>query len=411
MGNLLKVSWRSIWRSKRRTAITVSAIAFALAIAVFFVSFAEGVYAQMTDDAVRMQAGHVTLEHPEYRDAPAIDLAVGEVGELRAKLAKLEGVEKTKVIVLGQGVARSGHAAVGVAIFGVEPSVELDTSIVARRLTSGEFLADDDFRKVVVGKVLAERMKVELGKKLVLSSNNAKGELVEELVRVKGVFATGAEEIDGFLVQVPIRFARKLYGLGDDQATQLGLVLEDADDQSRALKQARSVVGGDRAVAVRPWEEVLPDLAAYIKLDGGSNWVFQGILIFLSLFTVFNTILMSVLERTREFAVLLALGTPPSRIWAQVVTESALVGLLGCAVGLALGGGLGLYIQVYGLDLSELFAEGISVSGLAFDTYIYGKVTVELLVGLGGVIFVATVLSAAVSARRISAISVAEVLR
>jgi len=411
MGNLLKVSWRSIWRSKRRTAITVSAIAFALAVAVFFVAFAEGVYAQMTDDAVRMQAGHVTLEHEEYRDAPAIDLTVGRVSALREELAALEGVEKTKVIVLGQGVVRSGHASVGAAIYGFVPSVEAATSIIARRVQEGEFLADDDFRKVVVGKVLADRLQVRLGKKLVVSSNNAKGELVEELVRVKGVFATGAEEVDGFLVQVPLRFARHLYGLSDDQATQLGLVLHDADDQAKTLKAARKVVGGGREVAVRPWEEVLPDLAAYIKLDGGSNWVFQGILIFLSLFTVFNTILMSVLERKREFAVLLALGTPPWRIRAQVVVESALVGVLGCLVGLTIGGLLGLYLQVYGFDISALFEEGISVSGLAFDTYVYGKVTVELLGGLGSVIFVATVLSAAVSTRRIPAISVAEVLR
>lgn len=135
---IIRVSWRSIWRNRRRTWITLSAIAFGLALAVFFISFAEGVYNQLIDDATRMQGGHFTLEHPQYREAPAIDLFVKNVSELRAKLEALEGVRGTKALILGQGVVTSGSGGVGVAIMGVEPEVEVHTSPLAEHRAGRE---------------------------------------------------------------------------------------------------------------------------------------------------------------------------------------------------------------------------------------------------------------------------------
>ncbi len=410
MLTLIKISWRSIWRNKRRTAITVSAMAFALALTVFFISFGEGVYAKMIQDAVRMQAGHFTLEHPDYREAPAIDLTVGKVSNLRTRLQRIQGVEGTKLLILGQGVAKSGSGAAGVALMAVEPSVEAITSPLAKKVVTGEYLDDRDQGKALIGKALAERLKLDVGKKMVMASNSADGDLVEELLRVKGVFETGAEEIDGYLIQVPLRFARHFYQLGAQQVTQLGVLLREPDRRDRIMAQARHMVRGER-ISVRTWEEVMPDLAAYIKIDGGSNLVFQGIIVCLSLFTIFNTILMSVLERTREFAVMMALGTAPWRIRAQVLVESAMIGLLGCAVGLTVGGLAGYWIEVRGFDLSSLYEEGVTVSGMAIDSRIYGRVTAELLGILGALVFVATMLTSLFAVRRISRISVAQVLR
>lgn len=410
MKTLLKIAWRSIWRNKRRTAITVAAIAFALGLAVFFVAFAEGIYAQMIEQAVRMQAGHVTLEHPEYADAPAIDLVLNEADALAAKLGAIEGVEAVKVQIVGQGVARSGRGAGGVAILGVQPALEAKTSAMKRRIVQGAYLEEGDLRHAIIGKTLAERLKLEIGKKMVLTSNDAQGELVEELVRVKGIFATGAPEIDGYLLQVPLAFARKLYGWKGGEATRVGLVLRDADVRQAVLTEARALVAG-QPVAVRTWEEVMPELATYVKIDGGGNFVFMGILIGLSLFTIFNTILMSVLERTREFAVMLALGTAPARLRAQVLIESALMGVVGCAAGLGWGGLLAYWLEIKGLDPKDLYGEGMTVSGVAMDTTLYADLTFGIMFWLGLLVFCCIMLTSLFTLRRIDEIAVADVLR
>ena len=153
---LLRTAWRSIWRNRRRTLITVSSISLGLMIVIFFIALGDGIYYQLIDDAARMQAGHATIEHPGYRDAPAVDLWIENTGELREDLERVPDVELTKLLVLGQGVARSGRGSVGVAVMGVEPSVEARTSLLAKHVIKGNYLEDsDDTRNTPAASLIA----------------------------------------------------------------------------------------------------------------------------------------------------------------------------------------------------------------------------------------------------------------
>jgi len=407
---ILRLAWRSIWRQKRRTLITVVSIGFGLALAVFFIAVAEGAYSQLVEQVVRMQAGHVTIENPAYRDAPAIDLRVDGVGRLRAEIERLDQVESTKLLILGQGVARSGAGAVGVSLMGVEPAGEAKTSPLSRNLVAGQYLAPEDDALVVIGRELAERLKLDLGRKLVLTTNDVSGQLKEELCRVKGVFATGSPEVDGYLVQAPLKFLGRLFGLPPDSATQVGLILKDPADQSRVIKAVRGLTGG-RDLAVLPWQEVMPELAAYIRMDRGSNWIMQAILLFLIMFTIFNTILMSVLERSREFAVLLALGTAAGQVRRQIITETIYLGLIGCGAGLLVGGLASGAAQVWGINMSALMPEGVTISGFAVSPVFHAKLTWPILAWSGGLVFGATVLLGLIPTRRAVRVSVVDQLR
>ena len=130
-----------------------------------------------------------------------------------------------------------------------------------------------------------------------------------------------------------------------------------------------------RSVAVRSWQQILPEVASYIRLDRGTNLVFQCLLIFLILFTIFNTLLMSVLERRREFGVLLALGTEPGRLRLQIFFESVFLGLLGCGAGLICGGLISWLVHVHGIDMSAMLGEGVNVSGFALTSKMHTKVS------------------------------------
>lgn len=404
------LAWRSLWRHRRRTLITLTSIGVGLAAVVFFLSLAEGMYSQLIRDAVRLGAGHLTFEDAAYRDAPAVDLRVRGTGELRARLEAMPEVEGTKTLILGQGVARSGVDAVGVSLMGIEPSVEARTSPLAKKIVEGRFLEDGDGPKVLVGRQLADRLRLAEGRKLVLSTNDASGALVEALFRVQGIFETGAEELDGYLVQAPIDEVRRVYGLASGEATQLGLVLRDPDSQEEVRARV-TPLASEVGVVVRGWQEVLPELAAFIRLDRVSDGTFEGLLLVLVLFTIFNTILMSVLEREREFAVMLAIGTPPSLLARQLLFEALFLGLLGSALGLAVGGAVGQVVHVYGWDLSSLYEEGLSISGLAVSTTLHAEVKPGLLVFLGSVVCGATVLLGLLPMRRALRIPIADTLR
>ncbi len=407
---ILRLAWRSIWRNRRRTIITVSSIGMGLAFAFFFIAFADGVYFKLIHDGVRMQAGHITLEHRDYRDAPAIDLYFPDPGILRARIEGLDHVEGTKLLVLGQGVARSGLGTVGVAVMGIEPSVETKTSPLVGSIIKGRYLEDRDQSLVVVGSKLAKRLHVRVGKKLVLATNDVNGDLTEELCRVAGIFETGVDEVDGYLLQAPINFLRKLYGFPSGGATQLGVVLSKPGALRKVQKQIRSMIQKE-PLSVHPWSKILPELASYIKLDKGSNLVFQAILMFLILFTIFNTILMSILERQKEFAVLMALGTKPSLLKRQLILESAFIGLIGCFIGLLIGGLAAYALQVWGFDIRNVVKEGMSISGFGVSPIMHARVTLSLFLWLGGIVLGATLLLSLIPMRRATKIDIAETLR
>jgi putative ABC transport system permease protein len=387
----------------------------------------------------------VTLENPAYQEAPAVDLTISGLKKIRKHIEELPEVERTKVLVLGQGVAKSGGGAVGVAVVGVEPSEERGSSPMYKKIVAGKYLEDADKRKVIIGSQLAKqlklgkrkdavklvekirpwieyskiplelmveeaRMQLAVGKKMVITTSNIHGDIVEELLRVKGVFHVGAAEIDGYMIQIPVDTARRIYGMQAGEATQLGVVVRDPDTQDQVLAKVRQMASREK-VSVLPWDEVMPDLAAYIEVDGGSNLVFQGIMIFLIMFVIFNTLLMSVLERRREFAVQLALGTPPGKIRIQVVIETVFIALIGCILGLLGGWGLTYPLAKNGLDISSMYGEGVSISGYAVDPIVHPWMSWELAAWLGGLVFAATMILSLYPMRKATQIEVADLLR
>lgn len=408
-----RLAWRSLWRHRRRTLITVVSIGLGLACVVFLQSLANGMYRQLVGDAVRMQAGHLTLEDADYRDAPAVALRLRDADARRRRIEGMPGVAGTKLLVSGQGVASSATGTAGVTIVGVEPEVEARHSPLPRRVVAGTWLggaAGDVVPRVMVGALLAERLGLAPERKLVLTTNDAAGQLTETLVRVQGIFRTGAEDVDGYLVVAPLDAARRVFGLEPDAATQLGVLLDEPDDAPAVARAIRAAIP-ERDVAVLRWQEVLPDLAAFIRIDRTSDSIFQGMLLFLILFTIFNTLLMSVLERTREFAVQLALGTPPRLLRLQLLFESMLLGLLGCTLGAVVGGGVALWVEAHGWDMRGLYREGLTVSGFAVDTLLRAHPTPRLVLGLAGIVFAATLLASLPPMRRAVRVRLAEVLR
>ena len=407
---IARLAWRSIWRNRRRTLITVLSICFGLACTIFFIAIAEGVYAQLINEVVRMQAGHITLENSSYRAAAGVDLWLQTSESLRFRIEKLPQVERTKLIILGQGIARTGSGTVGATLMGIEPSVEKLTSPLAQKMTKGKYLQDNDGPWVIVGSALAQRLNLDVGKKIVITTNDATGTLVDSLCRVKGIFETGSVEVDGHFIQAPLGFTRTLFDLPDQAVTQMGIILNKPNTQEQVIQTVRQMVS-DQSIAVRPWQQVLPEVASYIKLDRGSNIIFQALLVFLILFTIFNTLLMSVLERQREFAVLLAIGTKPSHLRLQILVESAYLGIIGCILGLFAGGLASWVVQTWGIDLASLLEEGFTISGFAVSTKLHAQLTPGLLFSTGGLVFATTLLLSLIPMNRATRLSIVDQLR
>ena len=408
---ITKIGWRSIWRNKRRTLISLFSIIIGTGIPIFFVCIAWGFYAGLIDDVARLMSGHITYEHVEYRNSPSNDLWVDDIHKINKTLNNNAEVLSTKQIVNLQGVAHTAKGSVGISLMGIEPEKEIAISFLPETVIEGNYLSKGDGRWVVVGYQLAKNLNVSVGKKFVFTTNDIKGELVEELFRVKGIFKTGSKEIDGHFVQSDIEIARKISGLGSDDVSQLGIIVKNPDTHESLIKDLQKSLAKNNGVFLS-WQKIMPDVATTIRMDRTAISSFMIMLVVIVLFTMFSTILMSTLERKREFASLLAIGTQQKELKIQIFIETIFFGLIACPLGALLGIGIAKWVEGY--DMMNVVGGktgDMSVGGFGMDTIITPLFSAPLILQISIFFFLAVQLLSILPMYFISRISITDELR
>ena len=408
---ITKIGWRSIWRNKRRTLISLFSIIIGTGIPIFFVCIAWGFYAGLIDDVARLMSGHITYEHVEYRNSPSNDLWVNDIQKINKTLNNNAEVLSTKQIVNLQGVAHTAKGSVGISLMGIEPEKEITISFLPETVIEGNYLSKEDGRWVVVGDQLAENLNISVGKKFVFTTSDIKGDLVEELFRVKGIFKTGSKEIDGHFVQSDIEIARKIAGLGSDAVSQLGIIVKNPDTHENFLQDLQKSLAKKNGVFLS-WQKIMPDVATTIRMDRTAISSFMIMLVVIVLFTMFSTILMSTLERKREFASLLAIGTQQKELKIQIFIETIFFGLIACPLGALLGIGFAKWVEGY--DMMNVVggkSGDMSVGGFGMDTIITPLFSAPLILQISIFFFLALQLLSILPIYLISRISITDELR
>ena len=353
--------------------LTASAMALGLALLMFARSLADGGHEDWINVGVRMGAGHVLIQAPGFRESRSLDdrLSGKQTRAAIAALAMLEGPLAplaTTVRLTTNGLASSASSALPVVIEGVDPKTEAGFSQAAQRITEGRYLEPGDRLSAYVGHGVAERLGLSLGSRFVLTAQSADHEIQGQFVRVVGVFRTGLPEVDEGLVHIPISTARSWLGAGDG-ATTVGAILPASRVVPEVVQAVRSDVGMDD-IRVLGWQEAYPELDAAVRIDDYGDYVFHAILFAIIALAVLNTVLMAVLHRKREFAVLQALGLTPAETGFVVFTEGVLLTAFAGVVGMILGVALTWGFFRNGLDFSAFISEEFTFSGIVIDPVI-----------------------------------------
>jgi len=405
MGITLRFAWRNLWRHPRRTWLTASAIAFSATLLVFMITLQLGAYDLMIDTSLRVYTGQLQVQRTGYLDKPQIRSTIPEAASLAARL-RGAGFPAVATRAQGFALASSGSRSYGVPVVGVEPAHEKEVSTIPGRVTEGRYLSDVRAQEAVIGATLARNLKVKLGDELTLLGSGKDGSVAATIVPVVGIFESGNPELDRHFVQLPLATFQDVFSMGSDAHA---IVLSGLD--LRTLAQAATRVEArlpkDQDLVLRHWEELLPGIKEAIQADMVQNWFTYIVLIVVVTFSILNTFLMSVLERTREFGVMLALGASPYRIGSLVMLESTLLALLGILIGMGCGSGLAVYFHFEGFTfpgMAELYGQfglpGVIHSKLSFATLTLGP----------AVIFVFTVAAALYPALRIRRLTPVEAI-
>jgi ABC-type lipoprotein release transport system permease subunit len=347
----------------------------------------------MIDMAARLGGGHVTLQHAEYLETPTLSRSIHDTPRLRAAALEDPYVKRVVERITGFLMLSTAGQSYGAGFIAFDPAAEdVETLSILEAIKEGEPLEDAHERRIIVGSQLAQNLKARLGRKLVFTLTDKNAEIISETVRLKGIIHTGAPTIDGSLVLLPIGLVRSSIAYAPDEAVQLGLFLED----QRQAPVVAARLGGQFGAEVEavPWYDTQADLATFIMMKIAGAYFFEAIMALLISAGIFNTIFVSVMERLREFGVLLAIGFSPRRLFGLVMLESFWLALVGLIVAGLLGAWPYYYLASTGIDMSSMIGEGSSeVAGVAIVPILKASMYPEKFVYIGLAVIGATLLS------------------
>ncbi len=366
---MLALALRNLWRNKIRTAITLAAISGGLAMMLMSNNLNHGMYQDLIRTGISTIAGHVVVQPEGWREDPdAVERSVANADQVAEAL---QGAWPEATVVqrsfLG-GLLNSPSSSAGVALTAVQPELEKTVSDWHEKVIEGAWLEADDHRGILLGVKLAETLGLGLGEKVVLMGQG-KEDINSRLFRVRGLVRSGSTLVDGTLAFISVGAAQEFL----EQAgavSQVSLHLGSADASDEALAAAKTALAGTPGVEILGWKEAVSDLWEFTRTDRRTNHSFMLFIGLIVALGIINTILMSVMERIREFGVMLALGVPPRRLRSMILTEGLLLGLFGSALGLIFGSLVTVYLVKEGIDYSEMVGDSFDISGVALGTQI-----------------------------------------
>ena len=375
--SLATMAWRNLWRNRRRTYITLSAIVFGVFLAVIMMAMQDRNWADMIRLAARLGAGHVTIQHPEYLDTPTLTRTVQGTDALKGLAADDPHVIRVVERITGFTMLATARENVGAGFIAVSPEQEDDETLsLIEAIVDGEFFGSSTDGGIVLGERLASNLDVELGSKLVYTLTDKEGEIVSALARVSGIVRTGSPSVDAGICLLPLDAVREVVGFARDEAIQIAAFVDD----QRASDAVVAALGAaaPRDVAVLAWHELQPDLAVFIAMKVGGAKVMMLVLAVLVAAGIFNTLFVSVMERLREFGIMLAVGFSPGQLFRLVMLESVWLAAIGLTAAAAVTIGPYLYLASTGIDISGMIpADQMEVAGVGMSTVmqvgIYGE--------------------------------------
>jgi len=403
IGVMTRMAWRNLWRNHRRTLIMLLAIAVGVWAMIFMTALMRGMVDQMIEDGIDSLPGFVQIHHPAYRDDPSVENSLAQPGP-----ALLEALQSSEVTgwttrVRVPAMIASERDSRGVTLLGVDPKGEIALGFDPESIVAGRFLQSPDDTGLVIGRKLLERLETDLGKRVVVMSQDPENNIADRGFRIVGVYKAklaAMEEMYIYAGRTTVQSLLKMNG----QVSEVAITGQDYRNVSRLYQLVKNAA--DKDAQVQSWTELDTYLGLMLGVMDGFVLVWI-IVIFLALsFGLVNTLMMAVFERVREFGLMQALGMKPSAIRLQVLLESVMLLVLGLLAGNLLAIASILPIQD-GIDLSAV-AEGMEMMGVS--SILYPALTLKDIVMANTVVIVLGILTSLLPAWRASQYSPVEAI-
>jgi len=382
---ILALAWRNLWRRPRRTILSIAGLAFAAAFLVFMPSLQNGAYRAMIENTLRLFDGYAQLERPGYREQPDIRETIADVDSLLGRLRGIDGLDSISARASAYVLLSADDRSFGAQVLGVSPRTESDVSRIPRNIENGRYLMPGADDEIVLGATLARNLAVDVGDVLTLLGTGYDGSLAADSLTVVGTYATGISEMDRLTAEMSLARFQESFAMPDQAHTIVmsAASLAELTSLSERIREISQPLG----LELLEWRSLQPGLWQAIILDASTGGLIYVAMVVVVTFTLLNSFLMAVLERTHEFGVLMALGMRPASIGRMVWLETGLMLILGLGTGIVIG----YLVTTYFAHVGIVFGQMEEVFGrFGLPGAMYPRVDALTLLAGPGVIAVCT---------------------
>lgn len=405
---LAKMALRNLWRNARRSLLTIATISFGLAVLLWIECILEGRNKSIIEKITSGNVGHVQVYDHRYLKDKQIQFSMKRMPDGLGEIKDAVYARRVQVPAL----ISSGENSSTVFFQGIEPEAEAKITSIKSFLVDGEFLENApeescETKQVVIGKGLGELLAVDIGDKIVMMTQAVDGSMGSDAYRVKGFFESKSPEFDKRYVFGSLGCAAALASLQGFHE----VVIRLSDERLGEGVRARLAQSAGPDFEVTTWREALPNMATMVRYNGATFALLSIILFTVISLGIINTLLMSVFERTREFGVMLALGTSPGQLALIIGLESLFLGVISAFAGTVLGMGVLLYHAHVGFDLTPLLGDAHPVGDFQLDMLVFPVIQFQSYLRSVGVTLIVVLLAALYPAYRATRLNPVESLR
>lgn len=378
---IISLAWRNIWLQPRRTLLSAAAVMLTCGLLVFLPALQVGSYQAMVDAAIGIIDGTAQVQKIEYLDSPSMRASFSPENDIYGVIEK--AVPHSQLAKRGNSFAliSSEERSFGLQIIGVEADKELLISSIPRNIEQGQYLSavksQESLDEIILGSVLAKNLRLKIGDRVTMLGTGKDGSLAADSLKLVGIFSSGLKALDRQLAQMHYERFDETFSM-DNQVHALVLI-NGEKNLMRKYPQSLQNYLNEKDLILRDWQALQPDIVDAIKLDISSALAMYIILILVIVFSLLNSSLMSVLERNREFGMMMALGVKADLLGKIIWVESIFVMLLGVLSGLVIGAIITYYYQITGITFTDA---DVVFEQFGLDPTIYPLLnSVSLLVG------------------------------
>ncbi|MBN2777323.1 MAG: ABC transporter permease [Bacteroidales bacterium] len=403
---IIKIAWRNIWRNKARSLVILISVSIGMVGGIFATAAMIGMTNQRIDTAIKTEISHIQLHNPKFIDNQEQEYYLENTDELVAKISKSNSVSAVSTRLKISAMISSAETASGVIINGVVPADEMKISNLSTKIIEGEYFTENKTNDIVISQKLADKLKLGIKSKLVLTFQDADGNIVSNNYKVCGIYRTNNQMFDEMQVFVKKAPLGDICGYDENTAQEIAVLLNNNETLTETEDEIKSIVGDK--ILVRSWKKISPDLGMLTDMMAQYSGYILGIILMALAFGIINTMLMAILERKKELGMMMAIGMNKPKIRAMIVWETVFLTFTGTIVGMTIAQILVSYFGKVGINLA-MYAEGFEAVG--FEAMLYPALNTGFYIQVVVLTVFTALFSAIFPIRRAIKMNPAEVLR